>query len=165
MDRLMRQRLFSRLSLRKRRTFASFSHGIRVRLAGLLVIVSVLFAFGARLSHMLLVQHAICEHGHLVDAQDAQDEHRKESKLRKVRSAEPIAQDEDREANNADEHDHCDVLSVWHHNEDVAVVAPTKTLSWIETLGLQEASSSRPIDIIALAPKGSPPNVVAVVAV
>jgi hypothetical protein len=162
----MRQRSSSRLSPRLfSRERRSFSRGIRVRLASFFVIVSVLFAFGARLSHMLLVQHAICQHGHLVDSvdsRDAQDEHRKESKLQKVQSADSIAQDEDREANNTDEHDHCDVLSVWHHHEDVAAIAPIKTLSWIERPGLQKASPSQPIDIIALAPKSSPPNFPAV---
>lgn len=152
-------RLSSRLSSRARRTFASFSHGIRVRLASLLVIVGVLFAFGARLSHMLLVQHAICEHGHLVDTRvDTRDEHRKETSLQQVRSSDSIAQDDDRNANNTDEHDHCDALSVWHYSDDITVIPPIKTLSFLESLGLQEASQAQPIDIIALAPKSSPPN-------
>jgi hypothetical protein len=154
----MDQSMQKRVSPRKRRLFDSFSFslGIRLRLASLLVFLSVFFAFGARLSHMLLVQHAICEHGHLVD------EHRPETKLQKIRGADPIAQDADRDANNTDEHDHCDVLSVWHHNKDVSIIPHLETLSWIEPLGLRKASQSQPIDIIALAPKSSPPNASAV---
>lgn len=122
-----------------------------MRIASLLVVLSVFVAFGTRLSHMLLVQHAICEHGHLVD------EPRVTTHQDKVRDVDPADHAQDRDPNNKDDHDHCDVMSVLHRSDGRLVIPSVTTLCWFELPGIQEAHESAPIDVITLAPKGSPP--------
>lgn len=126
-----------------------------MRIASLLVIISVFVAFGSRLSHMLLVQHAICEHGHLVD------ERRVTTHQDKVRDVDPADHAKDRDTNK-DDHDHCDVMSVLHRSDGCLVFPSITTLCWIVLPGIQEARESPPIDVIMLAPKGSPPVPLAV---
>lgn len=125
--------------------------GLRVRLAGLLVVLSVLLSFGVRLSHMLLVQHVICEHGHLVDERKTAAQHDE------VQSAKLRFQAEDQDADKDDDHEHCDVMSVLYAGDDVSNTPYVTTLVWIEPLGLREARQTPPIDVIWLAPKASPP--------
>ena len=127
--------------------------GLRVRVAGLLVILGVLLSFGLRLSHLLLVQHVVCEHGHLVD------ERKTKSLQRDVRNDEPRVQPEDHDGDQGDEHDHCDVMSLLYRADHVSNTPSLTTLSWLERLGLQAAPPTFPIELITLAPKGSPPAV------
>jgi len=126
---------------------------MRVRVATLLVVLSVLFAFGMRLSHMLLVQHVICEHGHLVD------EHKTATTDKKHRASVPTDRVEDQDTGNLDEHDHCDVMSVLHRSDGVSIISSVMMLSWLDPIGIQEARETLPIDVIALAPKSSPPTI------
>lgn len=150
---LMARPTQKRLSRRKSPAFARLSMGIRVRIAGLLVILGVLLSFGLRLSHMLLVQHVVCEHGHLVD------ERQTKTLQLDVRNDELRIQAGDHDGDKGDEHDHCDVMSILYRSDDVSITPSLTTLSWLERIGLQAAPPTFPIDIITLAPKASPPAV------
>lgn len=138
-----------RSSSRKRHAFPSF--GVRLRFASLLIVLSVFVAFGLRLSHMLLVQHVICEHGHLVD------EGRTSAIQETARGADPRDNADDHDAGNLDDHDHCDVMSVLHGSDSFSITPSVTKLWWIELLGIEEARATFPMAVIVLAPKTSPP--------
>lgn len=158
--RFMVHSTLQRWSRRERRGFASFSVGVRARVASMLVIISVLVAFGMRLSHMLLVHHAICEHGHLIDERRTTTNHEKVRASAVVRGSDLGDDAQDRDAGNGeDDDDHCDVMSVLHRNDGSSIIPCVTTLCWFDPVGIEEARETHPIDVIMLAPKSSPPVV------
>ncbi|HRI64781.1 MAG TPA: hypothetical protein PK156_11085 [Polyangium sp.] len=140
-------------SKRERRAIASFLFGLRLRVATSLIIIGVLFGFGLRVSHMLLVQHVVCAHGHLVDEPKTTSTHPK------VRDVDSSDHAEDYDAENVDEHEHCDVMSVHHRGDGFSIIPWATTLCWIEPVGINAARQTNPIEVLVLAPKNSPPAV------
>jgi len=113
--------------------------------------LALLFAQGARVSEILLVQHAICEHGALlhIDAAEARassDEESEERKLEKGSSAAPF------------EHEHCDAASILHNPHSIGPSLAPPALLLVAPLA--PPSSARHVRVIAVlfqAPKNSPP--------
>lgn len=127
----------------------------RVRSRHLLVVaLGLLIAHGSVLLHLALVSHATCQHGELTHVHGS------------VRSSEPAATrltptHEDRAESarlDAAEHDHCGVIAVQHGRSDatptvaVALMAPP-----VPVVSLSGRSESRPVAVLGLAPKSSPP--------
>jgi hypothetical protein len=115
--------------------------------------VALLLLQGPSLLHLLLVQHATCEHGDLIEIAAAAVE------ATSTRASSPPDQTHV-ERSHADSagHDHCDALAVRHRVPDVGVwIAPSTLLpgTLIEDGG--ERGEARPVPLLSLAPKSSPP--------
>lgn len=115
--------------------------------------VGMLATIGLRLSHMLFVQHVVCEHGQLVDA-NASEAHAAVHALAQA----PRADLE--QGSPADcAHDHCDALAI-HHRVGVELPGPVlgPAPSFIEiafAAPSEPAFGPSPLDY---APKNSPPR-------
>jgi hypothetical protein len=119
----------------------------------MLVAIGLLVLQAPSLFHLLLVSHTTCEHGELVELPAGSEPH-------------VSADDHDRSRERADRghpekqgHDHCDALAVRHRPADVAppLVAPS-LLTIAPAILLGESAESRPLAVLALAPKSSPPR-------
>jgi hypothetical protein len=141
---------------RRPRTRPSRRPGVSL-LAGfvpqLFLALALLFSQAARLSEVLLVQHAICEHGAFlhVDADESAsvdtDGNREESRLVPGASASPF------------EHEHCDAASIVHRPDTLApLLAPPALLPLDAPEEPPLARHVRPIAILFQAPKASPPR-------
>jgi hypothetical protein len=126
----------------------------RPLLGVLAVAFALLFAQAARLGHLALVSHVRCEHGALVHV------HREgrggEPRARAVRGDEgPTATSGAIEA----EHEHCDALSLAPAVVDARVGGDVPSLlEWSLAPAGESARTAAPaVDVLALAPKGSPP--------
>ena len=128
----------------------------RLRSLGLLLVaVGLLVLQVPRLTHLLLVSHAVCEHGSLVEHATAQPAQRAEAG-RPSTDAEPHA-----EAARADggAHDHCDLLGLRHLAPDAEVpVAAPVLLPLSGPAELRAHEERRPESPLSLAPKASPPT-------
>lgn len=121
-------------------------------LASLAVIVGLLFAQLVQLSDLLLFQHSACEHGELV--------HGPARGPMKVDAAEDDG-NQRLGAAPAGEHDHehCSALAIRHREGAVALHVPEATiLGWVDSPVLVLGSPQRPIALLAVAPKASPPR-------
>ena len=120
-------------------------------LACIVLVVGMLLAHGARLAHMLLVQHVVCEHGAFIHGHEA-------------RSASPDADEERAQAvhhkgtsKQASEHEHCDAPSIPHRPlARQPVVADARLRLCIAPPPPAESSELRPLPPLAVAPKASP---------
>lgn len=125
--------------------------------AALLIALGLLALQGPRLFHLLLVAHTTCEHGELVEVhrQRISTPHAQGAARDKGPAAAPGHADH---ADSAD-HDHCDTLALRHLPAEIepAFVAPS-LLTLDPALTLVERSEARPVPLLALAPKGSPPS-------
>ncbi len=127
----------------------------RRSLAILFVTIGLVVLQASRLFHLLLVSHATCEHGELIELVDrpAQGE----------RHAAADGEDARREhvdLGSAEEqgHDHCDALAVRHGLAGVApAVGAPCLLTIAPAAALGESAGARPVPVLALAPKSSPP--------
>jgi hypothetical protein len=119
----------------------------------ILIALALLLVQGPSLFHLLVVPHATCEHGELVEAGPTPaSPHADATNARP--SAEHPRIDRGREGG----HEHCDALAVRHRLPDVGVfVAPATLLpvTLIDAGG--ERLEARPVPILSLAPKSSPP--------
>jgi hypothetical protein len=114
----------------------------------LLIALGLLFAQGPMLLHLLLVQHATCEHGELVDVSRQRGEH------------EPLAREQRADSKTGSGHKHCDALAVRHQIPEVGSAVAGASLVWIEPVAEGgERAEWRVVPILSLAPKGSPPAV------
>jgi hypothetical protein len=110
---------------------------------------------GPRLFHLLLISHATCEHGELVEVTPEQ------------RHSTIDAPDRDSQRERAEPahsesagHDHCDALALRHLPSDVGPALGSPSLVVIEPLAsLAERDEQRPLPLLSLAPKSSPPAV------
>lgn len=108
---------------------------------------------------MLLVQHALCEHGELVHAHEeaaggAIGEDAGASGER-ASSAHP----ERGSAGALTGHDHCTASVIHHAAAEIGESLAEPVLLSIDLSGLlTESFGARPIAMLALAPKGSPPR-------
>jgi hypothetical protein len=102
--------------------------------------------------HLLLVPHATCEHGDLVEAVAPS------SHTTAAVEARADEQQVERADAQRDGHEHCDALAVRHRLPEVGPHVACASLVWIapsEPFG--EHREARPVPLLALAPKGSPP--------
>jgi len=101
------------------------------------------------LLHLLFVPHATCEHGELVEGARPRAE-----------ASSPVKPGEAQIAasHEADGHDHCDALALRHRIPEVGpsvAAASLVEITLIDEGG--ERAGMRPLPILSLAPKGSPP--------
>lgn len=140
--------------VRARRTARPRPAGARRRGAGpwrvILVLLGLLLVQGPTLLHLLLVPHATCEHGELIEAGAA----RAEARAPDSSAESPQIEQGDKDGG----HDHCDVLAVHHR--------PVEAVTWVGEASLTAVTpvepggqgvETRPLAILAVAPKGSPP--------
>lgn len=128
---------------------------VRVRpaaLASLFIILGLLFAQLVQLSDLLLFQHRACEHGELVHGP-----------LRASSEAAAASAEEEPRLLAApashDDHDHCDATAIRHRVAALAVHVPEATLlAGTDSPVLATGSPRRPIALLAVAPKASPPR-------
>lgn len=117
-----------------------------------LLALGILFGQGTALIHLLVVPHATCEHGELVELHAA------------PRAAPP----EDRASSphvvaaapGDTEHEHCDERACLLRIEAIGPAVGEAELLYVKpasTLG--ERSETRPVKPLSLAPKSSPPSV------
>jgi len=151
-----------------RRVAPSRAAAVRRALAGhpaakrslriLLIALGLLFAQVPSVLHLLLVPHTTCEHGELVEVV----EHRPGARGAPEAAPRPdstsgrpqIAVSRGHDGG----HDHCDALAVRHQIPDVGVAVRAASLLSIEpTAERGERGETRPVALLALAPKSSPP--------
>jgi hypothetical protein len=113
-------------------------------LAGLATIALAIGLILARLalaSHWLLVPHAVCEHGDVTHAAPHSDDRA------------------DRSPAQSPDHDHCDADALAHRIDDFHAPIPAATLlSILDPEAPAAVAERRPIPLLHLAPKGSPPS-------
>ena len=121
-------------------------------LASLLILAGLLFTQLIQLSDLLLFPHYACEHGQLAHAHASEPEP----------TAAPSTEGEAPRATAAQaegEHEHCNAAAVRHRELPLALHVPEATiLGWIADLPLVLGSPRRPIALLAVAPKASPPR-------
>jgi hypothetical protein len=117
------------------------------------IIVGLLFAQLVQLSDLLLFQHYACEHGELAHAHTSDAA---------PSVATPPSQGEEPQAVAArgeGEHEHCDAMAIRQSVDALALHVPEATiLGCIDAPALATGSSQRPIALLAVAPKASPPR-------
>jgi hypothetical protein len=105
------------------------------------------------LLHLLLVPHTTCEHGELVEGV------RKQPAAAEGKSRSDQAQIE-RAHGGRTGHDHCDALAVRHRVPEIGASVAAASLVWITPVeDGAERAEMRPVPLLSLAPKGSPPSV------
>ena len=117
------------------------------------------------LMHLLLVPHAACEHGDLIEvgasvpATKATNATARAAPSRAEARESGSPQDRvDAADGKASGHDHCDVLGVRHRPTDVAPAIDGPTVVSLEPgVSLSAGGEARPVPLLALAPKSSPP--------
>jgi hypothetical protein len=128
---------------------------VRVRpaaLASLFIILGLLFAQLVQLSDLLLFQHSACEHGELVHGP-----------LHGSSAATAASSEEAQRLLAApsghDDHEHCEAMAIRHRIADLAAHVPEATLlAGTDSPVLASGSPQRPIALLAVAPKASPPR-------
>jgi hypothetical protein len=102
------------------------------------------------LFHHLLVPHATCEHGELMEGGGARVSVEGRSR--------PDRAQIERAHADASGHDHCDALAVRHRVPDVGASVAAASLVWIASVeGGADQAEIRSVPLLSLAPKGSPP--------
>ena len=159
------RRAASKRAVRPRRTSLRTSLQKVQSWGALLVALGLLIAQGPMLLHLLLVQHATCEHGELVEVSTTAAPRRPvvaapsaASEQAVARAGGPLRERLDAADGNGSGHDHCDVLGVRHRPTELVptVVAPS-LLSLELSPSLSARLEARPVALLALAPKSSPP--------
>jgi len=134
------------------------SASVRARFAAVFAVVATLFVvYGARVAHVVLRPHGLCEHGEFVHADGS------------VGAEAPIAGDHDEDGRDRlgasggvveAEHEHCEAVAVHHQPAWVAsYVAEASLLTFSLRVECEPAFAARPIEVLWLAPKASPPRV------
>jgi len=121
----------------------------------LLIALGLLFAQVPSVLHLLLVPHATCEHGELVELAGPVEHAPGVAAQPDRRSQGPQIASSHRDGSG---HDHCDALALRHRVPEVGVsVAAASLLSIEPSAERGERGETRPLPILALAPKSSPP--------
>ncbi|MFT3766794.1 MAG: hypothetical protein QM820_14955 [Minicystis sp.] len=123
----------------------------------LLVALGLLVLQGPRQLHMLLVSHATCEHGDLIEVgpghEGAAGNHDQAALDRGADHDSVEAADD-----SGSGHDHCDALALRHLPAHAEPYVGALSLLVIEPLAaLAERAEQRPVSPLSLAPKSSPP--------
>jgi hypothetical protein len=118
-----------------------------------LVALGLLLVQGPTLLHLLLVPHATCEHGELIEAAAARPS------LPEAHSeAQSGEQQFERAHGDRDGHEHCEALAVRHTLPAFPAPIASASLVWIAPIDATgEGCETRPVPLLALAPKSSPP--------
>jgi hypothetical protein len=121
----------------------------------LLIALALLLAQGSALLHLALIPHATCEHGELVEGARPAEQARIGTP-----EGRPDRPQIDQAHHDGDGHDHCDALALRHRLPDV--LAPVAEASLLSIAPIEECTAgveTRPVPLLSLAPKGSPPAV------
>ncbi len=122
-------------------------------LASLTIIVGLLFAQLVQLSDLLLFQHYACEHGELAHAHTSAAAPSADAPPSPGEEPPAVA------ARGEGEHEHCDAMAIRQSAFALALHVPEATiLGCIDAPALATGSSPRPIALLAVAPKASPPR-------
>jgi len=117
----------------------------------LLIALSLLLGQGATALHLLMVPHTTCEHGELIEIETAAHVSASSDKTSETRI-------EAGTPGNG-EHQHCDVNAQVHRIPEVSPWVGEASLLCIEPREmLSERGETRPVAVLALAPKSSPPS-------
>jgi hypothetical protein len=117
----------------------------------LLIALGLLVAQGPMLLHLLLVPHTTCEHGELVEGRSTRP-------TAAPQQGERQEQIEAAPAGGA-EHEHCDASALKHRPAEFGVfIAEASILDIAPVVSLDERGEARPVPILSLAPKSSPPT-------
>jgi len=112
----------------------------------------------ARLSHLFLTPHTLCEHGELLDL-DTQRAAQGKAHPRAEKADDERSLDRDTPATQ-DEHEHCDATAIHHIERRFELRIGQATLLCIDPpRSVLPGSGERPIHTLHLAPKNSPPRV------
>jgi hypothetical protein len=115
------------------------------------------------LLHLLLVPHTTCEHGELVEGVRKTAVTMGETPKPPARPAAESKSRTDqaqieRAHGDGTGHDHCDALAVRHRVPEVGASVAAASLVWIVPVESGAARAEvRPVPLLSLAPKGSPP--------
>lgn len=129
----------------------------RAALARVVLAVFALFLHATRISEAWLVNHALCEHGEVVHAGHARAAGAEEG----LERADERSQGADKRSQGADdpEHDHCFASTLHHRTGDIGPsVAEPSLIAIALSPGVAAQPETRPIALLSLAPKGSPPR-------
>ncbi len=124
-----------------------------------LIALGLLFAQVPSLLHLLLVPHATCEHGDLVERL-VERVAPVTAPVAQVTQAERRSEGPQIAASHGDGagHEHCTALAVRHCIPEVGVsVAAASLLSIEPAAACGERGETRPVPLLSLAPKSSPP--------
>jgi len=122
-------------------------------LVSLAIIVGLLFAQLVQITDLLLFQHYACEHGALAHA------HTREAAPSAATAPSKGEEPRAASARGEGEHEHCDAMAIRQRVEPLALHVPEATiLGHIDSPALATGSSQRPIALLAVAPKASPPR-------
>jgi hypothetical protein len=106
-------------------------------------------------AHLLLVHHARCVHGEMVHDGDTHEARALDASG--DRSGDEAASEGD--PGSSHDEDHCDVLAVTHRIPDApAPLGAATLLTILPTSELAAALEVRPVRLLHVAPKGSPPS-------
>jgi hypothetical protein len=132
------------------------SRARKASLLSLAILAGLLFAQLVQLSDLLLFPHYACEHGELAHA------HSRPSKAGPAPTAAPSSKGEAPRATAAQgesDHEHCDAAAIRQREIAPSLhVAEATILGWIADPPLVLGSPRRPIALLAVAPKASPPR-------
>ena len=125
----------------------------------LLIVLGLMLAQGSTLLHLALVRHVTCEHGDLVEvgSRDAAPP-RASREISSIDEGDRSPGAEPGDGSDG-EHDHCDALGVRHRPTELSVHVPEAIVVDIDApRALSPGDEERPVSILALAPKSSPPS-------
>jgi hypothetical protein len=120
----------------------------------ILIALGLVLAQGSALLHLALIPHATCEHGELVEGP-------RPAKQAGIGAAEGRPERPQIEQGHQDGggHAHCDALALRHRLPDVlAPVAEASLLCIAPIEACGAGVETRPVPLLSLAPKGSPPS-------
>jgi hypothetical protein len=107
------------------------------------------------LLHLVLVRHATCEHGELVEAEAAAP---RRAIALEARTPQPRVEATDGPGRSG--HEHCDLCALRYLPGEIApFIGAASLLCVAPEASLGERDESRPVPLLLLAPKSSPPTV------
>jgi hypothetical protein len=117
----------------------------------LLFALGLLLVQGPLLLHLFLVPHAMCEHGDLVEGAS--------TRLDRARFDRCCERPQvDRGDVGEPRHDHCGALALKHHLALLDAPVAAALLVWTQPVEtIRNGRETRPVPLLSLAPKGSPP--------
>lgn len=150
-----------RLKRRPRRAPPSAAH-VRPRvLASLVVALGLLFGQLVQISHLLLVPHQACEHGELthvtlpVAEPELAEPARPLDGMRRGEATRAVEPSEQAKG----EHDHCEPRALCRRDAELGpFVGEASLLDILDLRALPPALERRPIALLSVAPKSSPPR-------
>jgi hypothetical protein len=104
------------------------------------------------LLHLLLVPHTTCEHGELIEGHSASPQ------TTPAVAAGQGAPQIDAASAGDDGHEHCDATALRHRPTELGLfIAEASLIDIAPAVSLDERGEARPVPLLSLAPKSSPP--------